>query len=69
MTMSSSRRRSASHLERTIWARSLARPLDKTLIPGAKNAQLKALLEAARPAFVQHLEHARHLQGTLAEAH
>jgi putative membrane protein len=42
--------------------------VDKTLIPGAKNAELKALLVKVRPAFVSHLEHARHLQGTLAKA-
>ena len=39
--------------------------VDKTLIPGAKNAELKALLVKVRPAFVAHLEHARHLQMTL----
>ena len=42
--------------------------LDKTLIPGAKNAELKALLVKVRPAFVSHLEHARHLQSTLGKA-
>ena len=40
--------------------------VDKTLIPGAKNAELKALLEKVRPAFVAHLEHAKHLQSSLA---
>jgi putative membrane protein len=39
--------------------------LDKTLIPGATNAELKALLVKVRPAFVAHLEHAKHLQSTL----
>lgn len=39
--------------------------VDKTLIPGAKNAELKALLEKVRPAFVAHLEHATHLQSAL----
>ena len=39
--------------------------LDKTLIPSAKNGELKALLVKVRPAFVAHLEHARHLQSTL----
>ena len=39
--------------------------LDKTLIPGAANAELKALLVKVRPAFVAHLEHAKHLQATL----
>ena len=40
--------------------------VDKTLIPGAKNAELKALLVKVRPAFVAHLEHAKHLQASLA---
>jgi putative membrane protein len=39
--------------------------VDKTLIPSASNAELKALLVKVRPAFVAHLEHARHLQATL----
>ena len=39
--------------------------IDKTLIPSAKNAELKALLVKVRPAFVAHLEHAKHLQSTL----
>ena len=40
--------------------------VDKTLIPGARNAELKALLVKVRPAFVAHLEHAKHLQSSLA---
>jgi putative membrane protein len=39
--------------------------LDKTLIPSAQNGELKALLVKVRPAFVAHLEHARHLQTAL----
>lgn len=39
--------------------------VDKTLIPNASNAELKALLVKVRPAFVAHLEHARHLQASL----
>ena len=39
--------------------------LDKTLIPGAQNAELKALLVKVRPAFVAHLEHAKRLQASL----
>jgi putative membrane protein len=39
--------------------------LDKVLIPNASNAELKALLVKVRPAFVAHLEHAKHLQSTL----
>ena len=38
--------------------------LDKTLIPGATNDELKALLVKVRPAFVTHLEHAKHLQSS-----
>ena len=41
--------------------------LDKTLIPGAKNEELKALLVKVRPAFVAHLEHAKHIQSTLSK--
>ena len=40
--------------------------LDKSLIPGATNAELKALLVKVRPAFLGHLAHAKHLQSTLA---
>ena len=39
--------------------------VDKTLIPGAKNAELKELLVKTRPAFVAHLEHAKHVQAEL----
>ena len=38
--------------------------LDKTLIPGATNGELKALLVKVRPAFVAHLEHAKRLQAS-----
>jgi putative membrane protein len=38
--------------------------LDKTLIPSATNAELKALLVKVRPAFVAHLEHAKRLQAS-----
>lgn len=38
--------------------------LDKTLIPDATNDELKALLIKVRPAFVAHLEHAKHLQSS-----
>jgi len=41
--------------------------VDKTLIPSAKNAELKALLVKVRPAFVAHLEHAKHIQSSLAK--
>lgn len=36
--------------------------LDKILIPGATNDELKALLVKVRPAFVAHFEHAKRLQ-------
>ena len=39
--------------------------LDKTLIPSARNEELKALLVKVRPAFVAHLEHAQHIQASL----
>nr|WP_224788871.1 DUF4142 domain-containing protein [Pandoraea terrae] len=39
--------------------------MDKTLIPNAKNEELKALLVKVRPAFVAHLEHAKEIQGSL----
>jgi putative membrane protein len=41
--------------------------VDKTLIPGVQNAELKALLVKVRPAFVAHLAHAKGLQATLAK--
>ena len=41
--------------------------IDQTLIPGAQNAELKALLVKVRPAFQAHLEHAQNLQKTLAK--
>src|SRR6266404_2591986 len=37
----------------------------KTLIPSAKNEELKALLVKVRPAFVAHLEHAKMLQSSM----
>lgn len=40
--------------------------MDKVLIPSAQNAQLKALLVKVRPAFVDHLDHAKMIQSTLA---
>jgi putative membrane protein len=39
--------------------------LDKTLIPGAQNGELKALLEQVRPAVAAHLERAKGIQGSL----
>jgi putative membrane protein len=39
--------------------------LDRTLIPGAQNAELKTLLQQVRPNVAAHLERARSIQGTL----
>ena len=39
--------------------------IDKTLVPSAQNAELKALLVKVRPAIAAHLEHAKHLQSQL----
>jgi putative membrane protein len=36
--------------------------IDTVLIAGAQNAELKALLVKVRPAFIEHLNHAKHLQ-------
>jgi putative membrane protein len=41
--------------------------LDKVLIPGATNKELKDLLLKVRPAFLAHLEHAKHLQSSMGE--
>lgn len=40
--------------------------VDKTLIPSAQNADLKALLVKVRPTFAAHLDHAKQLQSQLA---
>src|SRR6185437_3068109 len=39
--------------------------IDKTLIPNAKNAELKGLIEKVRPAIAAHLEHAKSVQSKL----
>ena len=39
--------------------------LDKVLLPNAKNAELKNLLESGRPVFVSHLNHAKEVQACL----
>jgi putative membrane protein len=41
--------------------------IDKVLIPNAQNAELKGLIEKVRPAIAAHLDHAKHLQETLAK--
>jgi putative membrane protein len=40
--------------------------VNSTLLPNAKNPELKKLLEDSAPAFVAHLDHAKKLQGDLA---
>jgi putative membrane protein len=42
--------------------------IDKTLVPNASNAELKALIVKVRPAIAAHLEHAKHIQSTLRTA-
>jgi putative membrane protein len=44
---------------------SVAKVLDDTLIPDAKNAELKSLLQSAKPIFASHLTHAKELQSSL----
>jgi putative membrane protein len=44
---------------------SVMKVVDGTLIPNAKNAELKALLESAKPIFVSHLNHAKEAQASL----
>ena len=39
--------------------------IDKTLIPNAKNAELKTLIEKTRPVIDAHLQHAKMMQGKL----
>ena len=39
--------------------------LENVLLPNAKNAELKALLESGKPIFESHLEHAKTLQKSL----
>jgi putative membrane protein len=39
--------------------------IDKVLIPSAKNAELKSLIEKVRPAIAAHLDHAKMLQSSV----
>ena len=41
--------------------------IDKVLIPDAQNKELKDLITKVRPAIAAHLEHAKHLQTSLAK--
>jgi plastocyanin len=43
--------------------------IDKTLVPNASNAELKALLVKVRPAIAAHLDHAKMLQASLSAKH
>ena len=43
----------------------VAKVVDDTLIPNCKNAELKSLLESAKPVFASHLNHAKELQSSL----
>jgi putative membrane protein len=43
--------------------------IDKTLVPNASNAELKALLVKVRPAIAAHLDHAKTLQASLSAKH
>jgi putative membrane protein len=48
-----------------VYHQAVLEAMDKTLIPSASNAELKALLTKVRPAFVAHLEHAKQIQASL----
>lgn len=48
-----------------VYHQNVIQALDNTIIPNAKNEELKALLVKVRPAFDVHLEHAKHLQASL----
>ncbi|MHB8745506.1 MAG: DUF4142 domain-containing protein [Gammaproteobacteria bacterium] len=50
-----------------VYHQSVIDALDTTLIPNAKNEELKALMVKVRPAFIAHLEHAKHLRALLAK--
>lgn len=39
--------------------------VDKTLLPAVQSPDLKSLIEKVRPAFIQHLEHAKQLQAAM----
>lgn len=41
--------------------------IDKTLLPNAKNAELKSLIEKVRPVIAAHLDHATKIQTSLAK--
>lgn len=51
-----------------IYHEAVLQAVDATLIPNAKNAELKALLVKVRPAFEAHLEHAKKIQAELSKS-
>jgi putative membrane protein len=56
-----------AYVEREVaYHQAVLEALDGVLIPGARNAELRALLREVRPAIAAHLEHARSLRGSLA---
>ena len=57
-----------AYIDREVaYHQAVADALDKTLIPNAQNAELRALLEKARPAFAAHLERAKDIQASLSK--
>ena len=57
-----------AYIDREVaYHQAVADALDKTLIPNAQNAELKGLLEKARPAFAAHLERAKDIQASLSK--
>jgi len=57
-----------AYIDREVaYHQAVADALDKTLIPNAQNAELKGLLEKARPAFAAHLERAKDIQAKLSK--
>jgi putative membrane protein len=55
-----------AYIDREIqYHQSVIDALDKTLIPGAQNADLKALLQQVRPNVAAHLQLAQQIQSTL----
>ena len=58
-----------TYLDREVaYHQAVLEAVDKTLIPNAKNEELKALLVKVRPAFGAHLEHAKKVQASLGKS-
>lgn len=49
-----------------VYHQSVLDTIDKALLPGVQNAELKSLIEKVRPAISAHLEHAKTIQASLA---